>query len=307
MKLRFKLNHLYQGQNAPFLHAVDAGLFERAGVDVTFIEGFSSSQVTRAILEDEADFGFGDVSSVIESAIRTGDDSVRCLLPIFTRSPCALGYHRRQRPLTLTDIDGAALCGPQGDTSARLLPALLARNGLSHIRYHFTAVTPEERDRLIASRSVLAATCFDATLKFAMRMRGCDSSDLEFLYFADHGLDAYTAGVIYRRDAFADKPGLAGEIVGIIRKAWQDCREDRGLGVEAVLRRAPAMDPVIVRDQLEWVLGHQVFLDDRPQLAFDFQSERWLNTIAVACFGFSGSLSVGADSVALAAQVCDSV
>jgi len=304
MNLRFRLNHLYQGQNSPFLYAVDAGLFASIGVEVSFIEGFSSSQVTRAILAKEADFGFGDVTSAIESALRTGDRRVRCLLPIFVRSPCALGYHRGDAPLTLAALDGETLCGPDGDTSARLLPALLARNGLAHVRYSFLAVSPEERDRLVASRQVLAATCFDATLKFAMRMRGYDSSDIDFLYFADHGLDDYTAGVLYDAEVFARHPGLVDAVAGVVRQAWLDCREDPARGVAAVMRRSPDLDPSIVREQLAWVLDHQVFPDDRTPLAFDFASERWRDTVAVAQFGASGAFAADDAALVVAREIC---
>ena len=80
MELRFKLNHFYQGQNSPFLHAADAGYFDDFGITCTFVEGFSSSQVTRALVSGEAEIGFGDVSSVFEQALRTGETEISCLV-----------------------------------------------------------------------------------------------------------------------------------------------------------------------------------------------------------------------------------
>lgn len=301
-RLRFKLNHFYQGQNAPFLYAEDAGLLASIGVQLEFIEGFSSSQVRRAIAEGAADLGFGDVTSVLQQAMVTGDESIRCLLPIYARSPCALGYHRRTPPLALSDLDGARLCGPDGDTSARLLPALLLLNGLGDTRYDFLTVSPEERDRLVANRAVLAATCFDATLKFAMPMRGHDSSDIDFLYFADHGLDSYSSAVIYDRDAIG---GRAAELAALFRRAWLDCRDDPGRGVASVLRRNPTLDPALVRAQLDWVLDHQVFLPDRAALAFETEGKRWTHTAAIARYGLSGVFEARPEDLALAAALCD--
>jgi NitT/TauT family transport system substrate-binding protein len=132
--LRFKLNHLVQGQNAPFLLAQDAGFFAKAGIEVAFVEGFSSTQVARALIDGEAELGFGDATSVLEAAFRTNATPLACLLPIYVRSPCALGYRRKQGRLHLAQLDKAVLCGPQGDASARLLPLLLAQNALGHIR-----------------------------------------------------------------------------------------------------------------------------------------------------------------------------
>lgn len=305
MRLRFKLNHYYQGQNAPFLYAQDAGLFADLGVEMDFIEGFSSSQVTRAIAEDTADIGFGDVTSVIQHAMATGDRSIRCLLPVNARSPCALGYHRTEPPLTLQQLAGATLAGPQGDTSARLLPALLSINGLADLHYQFITVTPEERDRLVANREVLAATCFDATLKFAMPMRGHDSSGIAFLYFADHGLDSYSSAVVYKAGALSSDAGLREGMADAVRRAWVACRDDPERAVQAVKRRNPDLDPALVEAQLAWVLKHQVFLPGRPALAFKSDSPLWPSTAAVARFSSSGRFDVDLQDIELAKSLCD--
>lgn len=300
MKLRFKLNHYYQGQNSPFLYAADAGLFAQAGIDITFIEGFSSSQVTRALLEDEADLGFGDVTSVLEHAIRSGTAPIAALLPIYVRSPCAIAYQRRETPLQLHDLDGAGLCGPQGDTSARLLPLLLARNGLAGMRYDMQIVSPAERDQLMADHAVLGATCFDATIKFAMPMRGHDSSGLQFLYFADHGLDIYSSAVIAKRSLLDAHPGLAKTLGQIIRQAWDDCQTDPGRGIVAVLARQPDADPLITGAQLEWVLTHQVYHPSQPPFVFDRSSTRWADTISVAEYAATGAMAPTAQTISLA-------
>lgn len=282
--LRFRLNHLYQGPNAPFLHAADAGLFADAGMAVRFIEGFSSSQVARALAAGEADAGFGDVSSTFEMALRSGAAAVACLLPVYARSPCCLGYLPRPRPLALADLAGATLAGPDGDTSARLLPLLLARNGLGQVRYGYLAVEPAERDRLVAERRVLAATCFDSTLKFAMRARGHDSSDLRFLYFADAGLDIHSAALVCTTALLAEQPGLGPRLAAVTREAWAACRADPELGVAAVMRRNPALDPAIVRDHLVWVLDRQAFPGGAPAPAFDPADPRLAATLDAAVF-----------------------
>jgi ABC-type nitrate/sulfonate/bicarbonate transport system substrate-binding protein len=283
-EIRFRLNHLYQGPNAPFLHAADAGLFADNDIAVSFIEGFSSSQVARAIAAGEADAGFGDVSSTFELALRAGSVPVTCLLPVFARSPCCLGYLPQARPLALGDLGGATLCGPDGDTSARLLPLLLARNGLTDVRYNYLAVSPPERDRLVAAREVLAATCFDSTLKFAMRSRGYDSSALRFLYFADNGLDLHSAALLCSTALAEAHPILAAKLASVTRETWAACRADPELGVTAAMRRNPALDSAIVRDHLVWVLDHQAFPNGDNAIAFAVGDARTAATLDAAVF-----------------------
>ncbi|WDR04643.1 ABC transporter substrate-binding protein [Devosia rhodophyticola] len=282
MKLRFKLNYLYQGQNAPFLYAVDAGLYARHGIEIAFIEGFSSSLVTKAIAAGEADCGFGDLSSLMTHAITSGSPSIQAVMPIYQRSPCALGYLAPGRPLELADIAGKVLCGPNGDTSARLLPLLLQRNGLGDLQYEMRWVQPHERDAMIASRAAFAATCFDATLKFAMTMRGHDSSKVRFLYFADHGLDIYTGSLVCRADLLEANAGLLDALRSATTQAWHDCRANPDLGVASVLARAPHLDPVLIRQQLSWVIDRQVLPDGPTPLVFDRNGDQMLTTLECA-------------------------
>lgn len=284
MELRFKLNHYYQGQNSPFLHAADAGYFNNSGITCTFIEGFSSSQVTRALVSGEAEIGFGDVSSVFERALRAGETEISCLVPIYEHTPCCLGYRSEGRKLTLAEVETGTLCGPNGDTSARLLPLLLKRNGYAPDRYTYIGVQPEERDRMVAAHSVTAATCFDATLKFAMQMRGHDASDLDFLYFADHGLDIYSGAFVALNSVLDQEPGLAGTLQEIVRRAWHDCLADPGLGVDAVIRRSPDMDPAIVRAQLTWIMERQVFPAGPRPMTFDLAGAKMADTLECATY-----------------------
>ncbi|GAA4129291.1 ABC transporter substrate-binding protein [Aminobacter aganoensis] len=302
MELRFKLNYLFQGQNSPFLHAVDAGYFGDHGLSCTFVEGFSSSLVTRALAGSEADIGFGDVSSVFERALRAGETEISCLVPIYEHTPCCLGYISDGKCLTLADVPGSTLCGPNGDTSARLLPLLLKRNGFAPDSYTYLGVQPEERDRLVASRSVLAATCFDATLKFAMQMRGYDASALDFLYFADNGLDTYSGALVALNSVLEQEPNLAGKLQTITRQAWRDCLANPQLGVEAVIRRSPDMDPDIVRNQLSWILQRQVFpTGDRP-MTFELDGTKMADTLECATYTVGTEAKRSADG--LAAEIC---
>ena len=302
MKLRFKLNYRYQGQNSPFLHAVDAGYFDDHGLSCTFVEGGSSSLVTRALVAGEADIGFGDVSSVFERALRTGETEISCLVPIYEHTPCCLGYLSDGRRLTLADVNGAILCGPNGDTSARLLPLLLRRNGHAPDGYVYLGVQPEERDRLVATRSVLAATCFDATLKFSMQMRGYDTSALEFLYFAENGLNTYSSALVALNSVLEKEPGLAARLQAIVRQAWHDCLANPQLGVDAVIRRAPAMDPQIVRAQLTWILEHQVFPTGPRPMEFNLGGAKMADTLECAVFSIGAAAKRSPEG--LPAEIC---
>ncbi|HXC37498.1 MAG TPA: ABC transporter substrate-binding protein [Burkholderiales bacterium] len=296
--LKFQLNYKFQGQNAPFLHAADAGYFADSGLTCEFLEGVSSSLVTRPIAEGNADLGFGDVSSVLEHSLRTGRTDILCVMPVYERSPCCLAYRggggkRAEYGLRLADLRGKTLAGPQGDTSARLLPLLLERNGLAGMPYDLRTVTSEERDRLIAAGEVAAITCFDATLMFSMRSRGYDTGDLRFFYYADNGLDIYSSALLCSRAAAERDPGMLDALIRIVETAWRDCKRDPELGVRAAMARSPSSDAAIVRGQLEWVLEHQAFPKGDEAMRFDVTGPKMQATLdcAVRTVGYRATVS----------------
>ncbi len=287
--VRFQLNYHVQGPNAPFLYASDSGLFADIGLDVEFVEGRSLTRATREVMRGAADLGFGDASHALELAMTSGSVDVCAIMPIYRRSPCSLGYVAREGTLVLEDLADARLAGPDGDTSARLLPALLARNGLAGLDYTLLTVLPAERDRMLVADEVLAVTCFDATLLFSMRANGYDTSALRFLRFADNGLDLYTGSLVCGHSLIEADPALPAKLRSAVCEALLVCQSDPQKGVSAVMRRRPETDPVISRDHLIWILENNVFPQNEPStgslmdsMIFDLHSERMVTTIAAA-------------------------
>jgi NitT/TauT family transport system substrate-binding protein len=149
---------------------------------------------------------------------------------------------------------------------------------------------------------VLAATCFDATLKFAMQMRGHDASGLDFLYFADNGLDIYSGALVALNSVLDREPGLAGKLQAITRQAWHDCLVNPQLGVDAVIRRSPGMDSDIVLQQLTWILERQVFPDGARAMKFDLGGAKMANTLECATYSVGAEAKRSADG--MAAEIC---
>ncbi len=142
-----------------------------------------------------------------------------------------------------------------------MLPLLMARNGLSGLRYNYRDVSPQERDEGLMDGSLRAVTGFDATIVFSLQARGVSADKLGFLYFADLGMDIYSASVLCSQAIGQDRV-LSDNVRRIFTTAWNDCRSNPELGVEAVCRRLPDANRTLVRRHLEWVLTHQVFPED---------------------------------------------
>jgi ABC-type nitrate/sulfonate/bicarbonate transport system substrate-binding protein len=259
VQLAFRLNWVPQGPNSPFLHAADAGWFAEIGLDLVFSEAKSSAAAVTDVAEGTADLAFGDVPAVLARALVSDRTDVYAVMPVYRRSPSALAYLDTGAPLALADLAGAAIAGPPGDTTARLLPLLLARNGLADLACRYATVDAETRDHGLAAGRWRAVTCFDATVRFAFAARGLPTERLRFLYLADHGLDLLSAGLV-AAPAIAADAELVAALRRVVRRAWEACRAEPDLGVAAVARRLPDADPAITRAHLDWVLERQVFV-----------------------------------------------
>ena len=223
-RLRFRLNHFYQGPTlrssmppTPDSSPTRASPGLHRGLQ--FVAGCPRASPGRPTRLRRRDLG----ARVVDP--QRGGSRPRCLfrsmravpaawLPPPPRAPRARRARRRRRcagPMATPRRGSCRFCWPETASS---------------VRYRSGGL-PAERDRLVAAREVLAATCFDSTLKFAMRMRVTTAPTSSF------STSLTPASTSTRAQLFASPPfwrrgrGLAEALCAIVRTAWQDCAKIR--------------------------------------------------------------------------------
>ena len=64
-KVPFALDWKFEGPSAPYFHAIDAGLFSAAGLDVEIAEGKGSLDAIPKVATGAFPIGFADINSLM--------------------------------------------------------------------------------------------------------------------------------------------------------------------------------------------------------------------------------------------------
>jgi NitT/TauT family transport system substrate-binding protein len=256
--VRFLLNWKFQGPNAPFLLADDAGFFKAEGLQIEFGIGEGSSAIPAEIQRGAWDAGFGDVSAQIEQHAANPASDVTTLYSIYDRAPMAVISKTARGLKTPQDLIGRTLSSPAFDTGFMMFPAFARAAGIDSAAVNRVPAAPAERDAKLIADDIDGAMGFDATLVFALRALGQNTDDYSLMYYADAGLDVYSSAVMASRSWLAKHPAAGRGLVRAINRGWLEAMKNPEAAVDAVLRRDPAANRSIVRDHLQWVIDHQV-------------------------------------------------
>jgi NitT/TauT family transport system substrate-binding protein len=257
-RVRFLLNWKFQGPNAPFLLAEDAGYFREEGLTLHFGIGEGSSAIPAEIQRGAWDAGFGDVSALIEQHAANPASDVTTLYSIYDRAPMVVISKTARGLKTPQDLIGKTLSSPAFDTGFLMFPAFARAAGIDAARVNRVPAAPAERDAKLIADEIDGAMGFDATLVFALRALRQNTDEYSLMYYADAGLDVYSSAVMASRSWLAKNAAAGRGLVRAINRGWLEAMSNPEAAVDAVLRRDPAANRSIVRDHLQWVIDHQV-------------------------------------------------
>ena len=78
---KLMVDFAFQGQQSPFVLAVEGGYFSRAGVSVTVDRGYGSADVVTKVASGAYDLGFADIGSLITFTAPPGAGQGRQRVP----------------------------------------------------------------------------------------------------------------------------------------------------------------------------------------------------------------------------------
>src|SRR5271170_458288 len=89
--IRISLDWAWQGGQAPFALAEQAGLFKAEGLDVVIDRGNGSADTVTRVASGAYDVGFGDLGPMVKLDAEQPDKALLAVLMLYDRSPlCAI-------------------------------------------------------------------------------------------------------------------------------------------------------------------------------------------------------------------------
>jgi NitT/TauT family transport system substrate-binding protein len=280
--IRFILDWKAQGPHAWFYLAQSRGYFREAGLEVTIDQGEGSAVAVTRVMSGAYDAGFGDVNAVIQNAAqRPGEQPVMVYL-IYNRAPYAI-IARADGPIrSLKDLEGRQLGAPAGSATARMFPALAARNGVDASKVRMAAIAPNLVEQMLVQGQVDAVAQFSGTSYMNFIGMGRDPErDFRWFFYSDMGLDQYSNGVLVSPALLKNRPEAVRGLVGAINRAILEVAANPDEGIAELKRIEPLTEPGIERQRLLYMLKAQMTTPETAALGLgDLDDKRLEGAIA---------------------------
>lgn len=220
-----QLDYVPRGNHAMFYVANELGYFKDEGIAVDAItKGTGSPDAMRIVGTGKADFGFGDLPSLVMA--RSQGVEVTTLSAVNQQSPLGMCSLSEKHELeSADDLKGLQVgIHPAGSTYI-FWKALLAANALSQSDVKELTVTPPYESYLLTEQ-VDAVICYiDAEVPELEAKAGGEGS-LSVMLGSENGYDVYGSGMFTSQKMIDENPELVQRFTNAYTRAFEYTREN---------------------------------------------------------------------------------
>jgi NitT/TauT family transport system substrate-binding protein len=241
-KVKFALDWLPQGPQAPFITAKASGAFSAAGLDVTIDRGTGSQKTIEQVATGTYDLGYGDVNSMIEYNVKNPGQPLIAIAMVLNTPPFALLSLKKYEVREPKDLAGKNIGAPAGDAPRRLWPIFAKHAGVAPDSVTWTNMAPPLREPALVKGDVKAISAFYFTgyLNLADNLKVPESEIVAFKY-SDYGVDLYGNAVIVRVDWLRAHEETARKFVAALTQGFKTVVKDP----PAAIAHLKTVDPLI--------------------------------------------------------------
>lgn len=204
--LHFSFDRTIDGTAAPFVVASTHGLFRAEGLNVTTGQANGSIDAITRVASGSSDIALADINALIRYRDKEGAAPVKAVFVLYNKAPYAIIARKSRGIATMTDIEGKTLGIVDGDSAARLWPAMARRNNIRPGKVKTEKISPAVREPMLSAGQVDAVTGFSFLSAINLRDRGVPANDLVVLRFSDFGSEVYGHALIVNPKFAAANP-----------------------------------------------------------------------------------------------------
>jgi NitT/TauT family transport system substrate-binding protein len=259
--LPFALDWKFEGPSAPYFHAIDAGYFAAAGLDVTISEGAGSLDAIPKVATGAFPIGFADINSLMRFLDQNPGAPVTAVMMIYDKPPFAVVGRTSLGVTTPSDLQGKVLGAPPPDGAWAQFPIFAAENGLDVSTITVEPVGFPTREPMLAEGKVAAVTGFSFSSTLNLIRLGVPAEDISVLLMADYGVDLYGNAIIVNTEFAAANPELVTGFLTAVAKGWKDAIATPDAAMAALMTRNPAADLALETERLKMAIDANVLTD----------------------------------------------
>ena len=241
-KVKFALDWLPQGPQAPFITAKAMGAFSAAGLDVTIDRGTGSQKTIEQVATGTYDLGYGDINSMIEYNVKNPGQPLIAIAMVLNTPPFALLSLKKYGVKEPKDLAGLNIGAPAGDAPRRLWPIFAKNAGVAPDSVTWTNMAPPLREPALVKGDVKAISGFYFTgfLNLSDNLKVPESEIVAFKY-SDYGVDLYGNAVVARVDWLRANEETARKFVAALTQGFKAVMKDP----QAAIAHLKTVDPLI--------------------------------------------------------------
>jgi len=257
----FALDWKFEGPAAPYFHALDAGYFAQAGLNVTISEGSGSLDAIPKVATGAFPVGFADINSLMRFLDQNPDAPVTAVMMVYDKPPFAVIGRKSLGIETPADLAGKVLGAPPPDGAWAQFPIFAAETGLDASAVTVEPVGFPTREPMLAEGIVAAVTGFSFSSTLNLKRLGVPAEDITVLLMADHGVDLYGNAIIVNTEFAAANPELVTGFLSAVARGWKDAIATPDAAIEALIKRNPAADAALETERLQMAIDANVLTD----------------------------------------------
>ena len=277
-KVRFVTDWKAQAEHGGFYEALAEGLYKKAGLDVTIIQGGPAVNVPQMLAGGAADFGIGSDSFIALNLVKQ-NAPIKAVMAVFQKNPQVLITHPRADVKRLADMKGMPIMISDAATVA-WWPWLRAKYGFSdtQIRKYTFNLAPFLVDKNAIQEGYLSSEPY--TIESQAHFKP------QVFLLADNGFPSY-ANLVFATQKWIDgDPKTVQAFVTATRNGWLDyLNGDPRPANNLIKRENPEMTDALIKQAIAKLkaygivmsgdaatLGLGVMTDARWKLFFDTMS-----------------------------------
>lgn len=212
-----------QPEHAGFYHALEAGYYEKAGLDVEIRPGANITNVPQMVATGRIQFALG-TSDNVTLAVSRGIPLV-ALFPYFQHDPQCIMTHKSSGITELQQLDGrTVMISPGGGYVQYMQKTLGIKMQIVPLNYSLT--------RFLADPE-FAQQCFLTNEPFYTTQNGVDT---QIIPLSTSGFDPYR--VVYANgDYVAENPKIVAAFIEASKRGWDDYSKGDGSLAHGVIAR----------------------------------------------------------------------
>src|SRR5216684_6781148 len=239
-KVSLRLDWVNSGYHAIWYYGVDAGIFQRAGIDLEVLEGKGSAVTAQTVGNGSVMFGTADTAAVM--GLISQGLPIKIVGGYLRQSALAIIFPTSKGWQKFSDMAGAKIGWSAGGASSQLLPALLKSAGLDG-KIELINMEPAAKMTSLLTGRVDGIDSFDFLMVSILEGKGLKVSTLPY---ASAGLNVPGLSLVTADDMIKKEPALVGKMVAAMEQTIDASRKNPESAIDSLMKRSPTLDRAVV-------------------------------------------------------------